>query len=32
MDDLKNIPKIILEQLEIIPISNFSEVYTKLFK
>lgn len=32
MDDLKNIPKIILEQLEIIPISNFGEVYTKLFK
>ena len=32
MDDLKNIPKIILEQLEIIPVSNFSEVYTKLFK
>ena len=32
MDDLKNIPKIILEQLEVIPVSNFSEVYTKLFK
>lgn len=32
IDDLKNVPKIIKEQINIIPISNFSEVYTNLFK
>lgn len=32
IDDLKNIPKIIKEGINIIPVSNFSEVYTNLFK
>ena len=31
-EDLKDIPEIILNNMEIIPVSNFNEVYTKLFK
>ena len=32
VEDLVNIPKVILDNIEVIPISNFNEVYTKLFK
>ena len=32
VEDLVNIPKVILDNMEVIPISNFNEVYTKLFK
>ena len=31
-EDLENVPKLILDNMEIIPVSNFNEVYTKLFK
>lgn len=31
-EDLENIPKLILDNMEVIPVSNFNEVYTKLFK
>ena len=32
VEDLVNIPKVILDNIEVIPIMNFNEVYTKLFK
>lgn len=31
-EDLENVPKLILDNMEVIPVSNFNEVYTKLFK
>ena len=31
-EDLKNVPKQITDNMEIIPVSSFNEVYTKLFK
>lgn len=31
-EDLENVPKLILNNMEVIPVSNFNEVYTKLFK
>lgn len=31
-EDLENVPKLILDNIEVIPVSNFNEVYTKLFK
>ena len=31
-EDLENVPKLILDNMEVIPVSNFDEVYTKLFK
>lgn len=31
-DDLKNVPDLILNNMEIIPVSNFNEVYTNIFK
>lgn len=32
IEDLENVPKLILDNMEVIPVSNFNEVYTKLFK
>ena len=32
IEDLENVPKVILDNMEVIPVSNFNEVYTKLFK
>ena len=31
-EDLENVPKLILDNMEVIPVSNFNQVYTKLFK
>mgnify|MGYP000295397408 FL=1 len=31
-EDLENVPKLILDNMEVILVSNFNEVYTKLFK
>lgn len=31
-EDLENVPKLILDNMQVIPVSNFNEVYTKLFK
>lgn len=31
-EDLENVPKLILDNMEVIPVSNFNEVYTKIFK
>ena len=31
-EDLKDVPKEITDNMEIIPVSSFNEVYTKLFK
>lgn len=31
-EDLENVPKLILDNMEVIPVNNFNEVYTKLFK
>ena len=31
-EDLENLPKLILDNMKVIPVSNFNEVYTKLFK
>ena len=31
-EDLESVPKLILDNMEVIPVSNFNEVYTKLFK
>ena len=31
-ENLENVPKLILDNMEVIPVSNFNEVYTKLFK
>lgn len=31
-EDLEIVPKLILDNMEVIPVSNFNEVYTKLFK
>ena len=32
IEDLESVPKVILDNMEVIPVSNFNEVYTKLFK